>query len=126
MRIGTPKSDILFASTGEDHFLFGLEGADRVGDVEYLAATNDHYYGNEGKDRLYSYSGDDWLFGNTGADHALIAHHAGKIVFDGGKGRDVANLMGFSEDATVIERDHRTVIRDDDCVVVLRNVEEWL
>ena len=126
MRIGTKKSDILFASTDEDHFLFGLEGNDRVGDVQNLAATNDHYFGNEGNDRLYSYSGDDWLFGNTGSDQAVIVHHAGKIVFDGGSGQDIAHLMGFSEDASVTDRGNGYVIKDGDCVVVLRNVEEWL
>lgn len=127
MRVGTKGADILFSWSDEDHFFFGLEGDDRVGDDKFASVvpTNDHYYGNEGKDRLYSYTGDDQLFGNTGADSAVVYHHSGEVIFDGGRGADVAYLMGFSDTSEVIEKGHKTIIIDGDCRVVMINVEDW-
>lgn len=127
MKVGTKGSDILFSSTSEDHFFFGLEGDDRVGDDKFVSAvpTNDRYYGNEGDDRLYSYTGDDWLYGNTGSDIALIHHRDGKVRFDGGNGFDVANFIGFSEGVLILEKGNRSIIIDDDCKVVMRDVEDW-
>lgn len=125
MRVGTHKSDILVGYIDEDRFVFGLEGNDWIGRIDHVAPSDDWLYGNEGDDYLYSFTGNDRLFGNTGSDLAVIYHHDGITRFDGGKGFDQARLIGFSDEATITEYNHRTVITDGDCKVVLRNVEEW-
>jgi len=122
MRVGTNSNDILFSIANEDSFVFGLEGDDRIGDVDEFFG-NDTYFGNEGDDRFYSLSGNDDIHGNTGQDIFNVWHHDGKITIDGGSGYDELNLIGFSDELVVTEYDNRTVLTDGACKVVVRDVE---
>ncbi len=79
---GSRGDDTLYALSGGDNTLYGLDGDDTL----YGDDGNDTLYGGEGLDTLRGYNGNDTLYGGGGND--FLYGGAGNDILDGGEGND--------------------------------------
>lgn len=107
---GTPKSDKLIGSDGNDEIKGG-----KGNDILYGKDGNDEIKGGEGKDRISGGRGDDELEGEKGNDMLfggegddLIGGGIGNDVLEGGKGIDI--MIGGPGNDTFICDQYDTII----------------
>lgn len=83
---GNAKENNLFADLNSDDFLFGYQGNDFLSD--WGSTSGDNYmYGGTGADLFDSVAGKDHLFGGRGDDDFFIYGDSKRWV-DGGPGHD--------------------------------------
>ncbi|MDO6965793.1 hypothetical protein [Rhizobium alvei] len=88
---GTKRSDVLYSLKPVE--VFAGRGDDWLGDIGKRPdrPTADIYHGGAGDDFIFTYSGKDKVFGDSGND-TLVANTSSSFSYDGGEGFDVLEL----------------------------------